>query len=63
MQKKKRITQCESCAYYDYDEDVDTYVCGINLEEDDLVRYYQGLNSSCPYYSFYDEYKIVQKQN
>ena len=63
MQKKKRITQCESCAYYDYDEDVDAYVCGINLEEDDLVRYYQGSNSSCPYYSFYDEYKIVQKQN
>ncbi len=58
----KKITQCESCAYYDYDEEYASYCCTINLEEDDVSTYYQS-RSSCPYYSFYDEYKIVQKQN
>lgn len=58
----KKITQCETCAYYDYDYESDTYECTINLDEDDVSMFYSGSNS-CPYYSFYDEYKIVRKQN
>lgn len=63
MKAKKKISQCESCAYYDYDENAEAYVCGINLDEDDIIRFYSGGGNSCPYYSFYDEYKIVKKQN
>ncbi|MBQ8526476.1 MAG: hypothetical protein IJ460_07165 [Clostridia bacterium] len=59
----KKITQCESCAYYDYDDETDSYGCMINLDEDDVYSFYSGGKSSCPYYSFYDEYKIVRKQN
>lgn len=59
---KDKITQCESCAYYDYDEEYDCYLCTINLDEDDYASYMGG-HSSCPYYSFYDEYSIVRKQN
>lgn len=58
----KKVTQCESCAYYDYDEEYDAYGCTINLEEDDVSTYY-STRTSCPYYSYYDEYKIVRKQN
>ncbi len=54
---------CESCVFYDYDEDYDTYACQLNLDEDEMARFLSGHTRSCPYYRFYDEYKSVQKQN
>ena len=54
--------RCESCAYFDYDEEYDCYVCCVNLDEDELYRFMQG-NFECPYYNAYDEYKVVRKQN
>ena len=55
-------SQCEFCAYYDYDEDWEEYVCNANMDEDDMVRFYES-RTSCPLFKFYDEYKIVRKQN
>ena len=60
--KKRIVTNCESCVYYDYDEDLDAYVCIRNLDEDEMERFLAGRNQSCPYYRFYDEYKSVHKQ-
>lgn len=59
---KKVQGQCEMCAYFDYDDDYEEYVCIMNMDEDEAVRFYGG-HDSCPYFRFYDEYKIVQKQN
>ncbi len=53
---------CESCVFYDYDEDYDTYACQMNLDEDEMVHFLSGHKRACPYYRFYDEYKSVQKQ-
>ena len=61
--KKRRATNCESCEFYDYDEDIDAYVCNMSLDEDELVRFMSGNNQYCPYYRYYDEYKSVRKQN
>ena len=63
QKKVARPTNCESCVHYDYDEDVDAYVCGMDLDEDERVCFVQGQTKGCPYYRFYDEYKSVQKQN
>ncbi len=63
MAEKKKVTNCESCEFYDYDEDLDAYVCNMSLDEDELVRFLSGNNASCPYYRYYDEYKSVRKQN
>ena len=63
MEKKKRVANCESCEFYDYDEELDAYVCNMNLDEDELYCFMSGTNQSCPYYRFYDEYKSVRKQN
>ena len=60
---KKRVSNCETCMYYDYDDDYEAYICTANLDEDDLERFVKGANTYCPYYRFYDEYKSVQKQN
>ncbi len=62
-EKIKRQSRCEDCVYYDFDDDMDGYVCTVNLDEDEAVDFLQGRSNSCPYYRFYDEYKSVQKQN
>ena len=63
-QQEKKITasNCESCVFYDYDEDYDCYSCQMNLDEDEMARFLSGNSQYCPYYRFYDEYKSVQKQ-
>ena len=59
----KSISDCESCLYFDYDEEWDCEICTLNLDEDEMERLASGRYPTCPYYRFYDEYKLVQKQN
>ena len=61
--KIKKPKNCESCLYYDYDDESDTYICTVTLDEDEAVDFLNGRNNNCSYYKFYDEYKSVQKQN
>ena len=56
-------SQCETCAYYEYDSEYEEYYCSINIDEDEYSRFMSGAHNSCPYYNFYDEYKMVRKQN
>ena len=60
---KTRQINCETCVFYDYDDELDAYICTVNLDEDELERFVIGRSEICPYYRFYDEYKSVQKQN
>ena len=60
--KNNVAATCESCVYYDYDEDYDAYVCCMNLDQDEMGYFLSGHTQSCPYYRYYDEYKSVQKQ-
>ncbi len=54
---------CEQCAYYNYDEEYDEYYCSVNLDEDEMEKYVSGNMDYCRYFTPYDEYKVVQKQN
>ena len=58
----KHKASCESCEFYQYDEELDAYVCDMNLDEDELAEYYRNDSKKCAYYRYYDEYKTVQKQ-
>ena len=60
--EKKQAASCESCVFYDYDEEYEEYICTMNLDEDEMVRFLSQGSRACPYYRFYDEYKSVQKQ-
>ena len=60
--KNKGTTNCESCEFYDYDENLDAYVCDLNLDEDEMIDFLSSNTKGCPYYRFYDEYKSVHKQ-
>ena len=64
MDKKKQVeANFESCEFYQYDDEMGQYVCDMNLDEDEMVRFLTQKHQSCPYYRYYDEYKSVQKQN
>ena len=61
--KKETVTNCDSCVYYDYNEDVDMFECRVDLDEDEFLAFMTKKTQNCPYYKFYDEYKSVQRQN
>ena len=60
---KKPLTSCETCANYILDDETETYYCNMDLDEDEMARFLTASTYNCPYYDFYDEYKIVRKQN
>ena len=43
------MTKCESCVFYQYDENYDDYVCDMDLDEDEMVRFLSSQTDSCPY--------------
>ena len=57
------MNSCEMCAYYEYDEDYECYVCQCNLDEDEMMRFLTNTKFECPYFRLQDEYGIVRKQN
>ena len=62
MEKKRMQSNCESCEFYDYDEELDAYVCDVALDQDELADFMGRNTGRCPYYRYYDEYKSVHKQ-
>ena len=56
-------TNCEECAYFEYDEEAEEYSCSAFFDEDDIARAYEmGEQFVCPYFQSSDEYRIVRKQ-
>ena len=56
------LTNCDMCNNYVYDEDYECYVCDMDLDEDDMVKFLTGNFRECPYFQSNDEYLIVRKQ-
>ena len=56
------MNQCETCAYFVYDEEFDEYVCDVNMDEDDAARLISGQTRECPYWRYGDEYETVRHQ-
>ena len=44
-------------------EEYEAYVCKLDLDEDEYLKFITNQTQNCPYFKFYDEYKSVQKQN
>ncbi len=53
---------CESCANFIYDEEEETYICNMDLDEDEAVRLMSYPQSECPYFRADDEYAVVRHQ-
>lgn len=56
-------SNCDTCTYLTYDEEYDSYVCDVNMDEDEYMRFLSDSHYSCPYYRNGDEYAVVRKQN
>lgn len=54
--------ECETCAYYSYDEDDDEYYCTAYMDQDDAARLSERKQQSCPYWKNGDEYAVVRHQ-
>ena len=56
-------TSCEECAYFEYDENSESYDCQFFFDEDDIARAnLYGERYVCPHFQYRDEYRIVRKQ-
>ena len=54
--------ECESCWHYDYDEEFDEYYCMMDLDEDEVYRFFATPKSRCPYYRQGDDYTLARRQ-
>ena len=65
MEKKVKTPTCETCEFYDWDEDYEEYVCRQHMDQDEAYAYHSMRSSQrgCPFYRYHNEYKTVQKQN
>lgn len=55
-------SQCDICMNYYYDEEYDSYMCGVDMDEDEVFSLNSGREKGCPYFRRGDEYTIVRKQ-
>ena len=62
VKKKKTETSCDFCNNLVYDDEIESYVCDVNMDEDDYARFLSSSRTYCPYNQSKDEYKIVRHQ-
>lgn len=56
------MPDCETCAYYVYDDEAEEYFCTRDMDQDDYGRLVSGQWKGCPFYRDGDEYKVVRHQ-
>ena len=54
--------QCDTCNNLVYDDELEEYVCDMDMDEDDYARLMSSHRASCPYYQNGDEYRVVRHQ-
>lgn len=59
---RSMAARCDECAYFVYDEEYEEYLCEIDLDEDEVARFYSDSHYNCPYYRNGDEYRVVRHQ-
>ena len=39
-------SNCETCMYFGYDEEYEEYYCEVNLDEDEMEKFLQGIHAN-----------------
>lgn len=60
---KPKVTNCDLCANYEYNEETGFFECLVMLDEDEMAQFLGGSFHHCPYFSLEGEYRTVRKQN
>ena len=55
-------TECDSCWYYDYDEEYEEYYCMMDLDEDEVYRIMTSRNRHRPHYRPGADYTLARRQ-
>ena len=53
---------CDTCWYYDYDEEYEEYYCMMDLDEDEVYRIFSTPHQRCPFYRQGDDYTLARRQ-
>ena len=53
---------CDECVYYDYDEEMESWYCTMDLDEDEMERFLRRANGDCPFYRRGDDYETARRQ-
>ena len=53
---------CEECVWYDYDEELDAWVCEADLDEDEMEWFLRFGTRECPFYRPGDDYQTARRQ-
>ena len=61
MAEPKKMTNCDMCANYEFNEETGFYECNIALDEDEMVQFLSGSFRNCPYFSLEGANKIEKK--
>lgn len=56
------MDKCESCVWYSYDEEYGDYVCGMDLDEDEMAHFLASQSGDCPYWRPGDDYRTARRQ-
>lgn len=56
------MTECELCGNYNYDSELDDWLCEAYMDEDDRARLSLDRYTHCPYWRSDDEYRTVKHQ-
>ncbi len=48
--------------YNEYDQEDESYSCGLSLDEDEMYHFLTRRSKGCPYYRSGDEYAVVRHQ-
>ncbi|MBQ7246693.1 MAG: hypothetical protein IJS22_01185 [Lachnospiraceae bacterium] len=56
------MAECETCAYYEYDDEDEEWYCSIDMDEDDYARLAGSAFRECHFYRSGDEYAVVRHQ-
>ncbi len=56
------VNECDTCWYFDYDEEYDEYYCMMDLDEDEYYRVMTSPSGRCPFYRQGDDYTLARKQ-
>ena len=54
--------ECDTCWYFDYDEEYDEYCCMMDLDEDEMYRILTSKSGLFPYYRQGDDYTLARRQ-
>lgn len=56
------MSACDSCVNYGYDEEDESYYCGVDLDQDEMYKFLTGSDFACPFYRNDNEYEVVKHQ-